>query len=64
MKMRAEYGDFDLDGHVTNTDITLIIRYLCGWQESFEIFDITNDAKISNRDAIKAIQMLSDPIIP
>ncbi len=64
MKMRAEYGDFDSDGHVTNTDITLIIRYLCGWQVSHEIFDITNDAKISNKDAVKAIQMLSDPIIP
>ncbi len=64
LKMRAEYGDFDGDGHITNTDITLIIRHLSGWQTDKSMFDITGDGRITNRDAIKAINMLADPMIP
>lgn len=54
----VETGDIDADGAITNSDITIAIRYLSGWgTESYRKMrlDITNDGKINNRDAIALI---------
>ena len=32
----AAEGDLDADGVITNSDITLFVRYLCGWANSIE----------------------------
>ncbi len=53
-------GDFDGDGAITNSDITLIIRYLSGWEVDGAVADITNDGKINNRDAIALIIKVSN----
>lgn len=62
--MRADYGDYDGDGSLTNADITLIIRYLSGYSSEHTVFDITYDNKISNRDVIRIITLLTDPAMP
>ena len=62
--MRKDYGDYDQNGSLTSTDLTLLIRYLSGWDDGVELFDITSDGKISNRDAIKLIVLLTDPTMP
>ena len=55
-------GDIDLDSSVTNKDLTLLIRYLCGWKldVSSLICDVNGDDRINNRDAIALIRKLSD----
>jgi len=62
--LRRDYGDFDQSGSITSTDLTLLIRYLSGWDDGVELFDITSDGKVSNRDAIKLIVLLTDPTVP
>ena len=60
-------GDINGDGILTNADITLMIRYLCGWDmtetlgDGFDalVFDVTYDGKINNRDAIWCIRKLA-----
>ncbi len=54
-------GDVDCDGVITNSDITLIVRYLAGFDVdvTFETADITADGKINNRDAIAIIQTVA-----
>ncbi len=53
-------GDFDGDGALTNSDITLIIRYLSGWTVEYTVTDITGDGKINNRDAIALIVKVNE----
>ncbi len=54
-------GDIDADGSLTNSDITLMIRYLNSWNiagcESYA--DVNGDGVINNRDAIALIIKLS-----
>ena len=55
-------GDLDRDGGISNVDITLLLRELCGWNtaEPLEFADITGDGKINNRDIIALIQKLAE----
>ncbi len=62
--MRADYGDYNADGSITNADLTLLIRYLSGHRIEHAVFDITSDKKVSNRDAIRIINLLTDPHMP
>ncbi len=54
-------GDIDENGYVTNSDITLMIRYLNGWNVTGAKYsgDMTGDGKVNNRDAIAMIAKLS-----
>ena len=55
-------GDVDGDGVISNADISLLIRYLSGWDDvdvNIENTDLTNDNKINNRDVIALIQRMS-----
>ena len=54
-------GDIDFDGELTNTDITLFVRYLCGWDENItlKLADTNLDGKINNRDVLWCIRKLS-----
>ncbi len=59
--------DIDDDGVLSNTDITLMLRYFAGWDitESVSGFDtisldFTCDGKVNNRDVIACIRKLSD----
>jgi len=58
----VETGDIDADGAVTNSDITLAIRYLSGWDIGYRAtrFDLNKDAKLNNRDAIALIVKASE----
>ncbi len=52
-------GDVDGDGALTNSDITLAIRALSGWEvENSLCFDSDYNGKLTNRDAIVYIQRL------
>ena len=51
-------GDFDGDGELTNADITVLVRYLAGWDVD-GVVDVTADEKINNRDAIYLVQKLA-----
>ncbi len=54
--------DADGDGSVSNSDITVMLRYLSGWQVEgfcFSNADTNNDSKINNRDLIALIRFLS-----
>ena len=62
--MRDDYGDYNSDGSITNADLTLLIRYLSGHKIEHAVFDITSDKKVSNRDAIRIINLLTDPHMP
>ena len=61
-KVTPRKGDLDGDGGLTNADITLILRELCGWneQEPLEFSDINDDGKVNNRDIITLIQKLAE----
>ncbi len=50
-------GDIDEDDSFTNADITLIIRYLAGWDVAGASIsaDVTADDKINNRDALALV---------
>ncbi len=55
-------GDVDGDGTLTNSDLTLMIRILSGFDapaDFIEIADMTGDGKINNRDAIALIAVLN-----
>ena len=55
-------GDIDGDAWLTNTDITLLIRYLSGFAVDGNalIADMNKDGKLTNRDAIVMILKLSE----
>ena len=55
----GEVGDYDSDGSLTNSDVTLLVRYLAGWDVKTKMADITSDSKINNRDAILLIQKIA-----
>ncbi len=53
--------DIDGDGEINNTDLTLTVRYLAGFDMDIEDdwFDINGDGRMNNRDAITLIQRLA-----
>jgi len=60
--------DVDGDGTLTNSDITLAIRFFVGWNISSEIvadefdpktYDLNCDGKLNNRDVIYSIRKLA-----
>ena len=61
------FGDTNEDGVLSNADITLIIRFLSGWDISEDVsddftaldFDLTEDGTVNNRDAIWCIRKLA-----
>ncbi len=55
-------GDIDADGALTNSDITLLIRYLSGWDigVSEQLCDIDINGIVNNRDAIALIIKVSE----
>ncbi len=54
-------GDTDCSGAVSNSDITLLIRYLSGFSVTTDnnACDLNRDGKINNRDAIALIQKVT-----
>ncbi len=54
------YGDLDGDCTLTNTDITLMLRLLGGWDIAYNtvVADVTGDGKFNNRDAIALIRKI------
>ena len=58
----CETGDVDGDGILTNSDITLAIRYLSGWDIEYRVtrFDLNADTKLNNRDVIALIVKISE----
>ncbi len=54
-------GDINGDGLLSNSDITILIRYLNGWSIDYDVThaDVTNDGKINNRDVIALIVKLN-----
>ena len=58
----GKIGDVDGDGDVSNADITLLVRYLSGWDVigvNIGNADLTHDKKINNRDVIALVQKVS-----
>jgi hypothetical protein len=53
-------GDLDGDGALSNSDVTLLVRYLSGWNIEADVYDLTGEGKINNRDAITLIVRLAD----
>ena len=55
-------GDIDEDGVVTNSDITLAVRYLSGFAVKGAKYscDVNLDKKINNRDAIEIIRSIAN----
>ena len=51
--------DLDADGAVANSDVSVIVRYLAGWNVSATELDVNGDGKVNNRDAIYLIQYLN-----
>ena len=54
-------GDIDGDGRLTSTDLSIMIRYLSGWDVGHNVIDtadMNSDGKINNRDAIAVIVAL------
>lgn len=52
-------GDIDLDGSVTMTDFTLLLRYLSGYDvEISGNADLNLDGKINNRDLMELLYIL------
>ncbi len=56
----APKGDLDGDRILTNSDVTILIRYLSGWDIDADAVDVTGDGKINNRDAIALILALAE----
>ncbi len=57
-----EAGDVDCDRRITNKDITLVIRYLSGFNsdiENMSLCDVNGDGKVNNRDAIGIIKKIA-----
>ena len=61
MTCTTAVGDIDIDGEISNADITAIVRYLAGWDVPGAKFtaDYNADEKINNRDAIALIQKIA-----
>jgi hypothetical protein len=53
------FGDYDRDGALSNVDLTLLVRYLAGFDVD-GAHSLNGDDKINNRDAIALIRKLSD----
>ena len=53
------FGDYDRDGALSNVDLTMLVRYLSGFNME-GIHSINGDGSINNRDAITLIQKLSE----
>jgi hypothetical protein len=52
-------GELDGDGEVTSKDLTMLIRYLAGFDVSFYgDSDVNGDGKVNNRDVIELLNML------
>ena len=60
-KLIADMGDIDGDGIIANSDITVLVRILSGYNEKHLDYttDITGDGKVNNRDAVALIMMLA-----
>ncbi len=54
-------GDLDEDKKLTNTDLTLMLRVLSGWDIAYDAaaVDVTGDGKLNNRDAIALIKKVN-----
>lgn len=54
-------GDVDGDTALTSSDVTLLIRYLSGWDEDIDLAaaDMDSNGRINNRDAIALIYAIS-----
>ncbi len=56
-------GDVDGDGTLTNSDITLMLRFITGWNIDTEgdlhLIDVSADGKINNRDIIACIRKVT-----
>ena len=57
----AVRGDVNGDGQITNADISLLVRIISGWNESYAPLnaDVDGDGKIANRDVILMLQKLA-----
>ncbi len=56
----VEKGDIDLDMTLTNSDISLLVRYLAGFDGiREELADVNGDGRINNRDAIELIRRIA-----
>ena len=53
-------GDLDSDRYVTNTDLTLLVRYLAGFGTPAAYCDLDRNGKTNNRDAIELIRMIEN----
>lgn len=53
-------GDLDSDRYVTNTDLTLLVRYLAGFGTPAAYCDLDRNGKTNNRDAIELIKILAE----
>lgn len=60
-KLALVYGDVNADGEFNNSDLTMLVRVLAGWQEEYLApnADPNGDGRISNRDAIVLIRKLA-----
>ena len=52
-------GDMNGDRYVTNSDLTLLIRYLSGYGAPVSWCDVDRDGGINNRDAIELVRILT-----
>lgn len=53
-------GDVDLDAKLTNSDVSLLVRVLSGFEaQDVSMADVDGDGKLTNRDAVKMIQSLA-----
>ena len=52
-------GDMNGDGYISNSDLTLLIRYLSGYGTPVAWCDVDRDGKIDNRDGIELIRILT-----
>ena len=54
-------GDADGDGVLTNADILLSVRYLCGWDVEADsaLLDMDGNGKVNNRDIIALIKTIA-----
>ncbi len=62
LSIPPEVGDIDCDRQITNSDMTLLIRYLSGFTSDVSditLCDFDGNGKINNRDAIGLINKIS-----
>ncbi len=59
VKVTGMRGDLDGDGRVTSTDVTLLLRYISGYDVTLSgNADINEDGKVNNRDIIAIVKLL------